>query len=178
MSCFSGTFSTFSHFPSIRKTNWVLDTGVTHHICPLLSSFKSHEPTCSIVTLPNNSIVHATHVGSVQISPDLILQNVLCVPLFHFNLLSISSLTQQLSCSVFFLSDFCKIQALNKNTTIGMGRRVGNLYILNTSGSSTVCMLPPINIPYGIVGWVIHLCLNLLFQELLFTLIPLNMTTL
>lgn len=38
-----------------------------------------------------------------------------------------------------FLSEFCKTQALNKDKILGMGRGVGNLYVLNTPGSPTVC---------------------------------------
>lgn len=91
-------------------------------------------------TLPNNSIVSATHIGYVRISPGLLLHNVLCVPQFHFNLLSSNSFTQQMPYLVSFFSFFCKIHALNKDMMTGMGRRVGNLYVLNTSSlPPTVC---------------------------------------
>ncbi|XP_073022626.1 uncharacterized protein [Primulina eburnea] len=126
-SCFSGNYSlAFGLNPSL-STRWVLDTGATHHICCSLSFFSSSKSFSSRVTLPNNSVVYATHIGSVQLSPDLYLDDVLFVPQFSFNLLSISSLTNHTPCSVHFLSDSCFIQALTTNKMIGMDSRMGNL---------------------------------------------------
>ena len=48
----------------------------------------------SLVQLPNGELAQVTHIGTVVLSSSLILKNVLCVPSFSFNLLSISSLTQ------------------------------------------------------------------------------------
>ena len=60
----------------------------------------------------------------------------LYVPDFRFNPLSISALTQSCNYSVTFLSDCCFIQDLSQAKMIGMGRRHGNLYVLDTSSFS------------------------------------------
>ncbi|KZV27157.1 hypothetical protein F511_21664 [Dorcoceras hygrometricum] len=64
---------------------------------------------CSIVKLPNNLDIPVTQIGSVQLFPELTLQNVLFVPIFKFNLLSISSFTKHVPCSVSFSSESCQI---------------------------------------------------------------------
>ena len=45
------------------------------------------------VKLPNGEFVLFTHIGQVQLSTDLVLDNVLCVPSFSFNPISIGKLT-------------------------------------------------------------------------------------
>lgn len=127
VSCFSGTISVSQKSTSILDTDWVLDTGATHHICSSLSLFHFYKPTHSAVTLPNNSVTQ-TFIGFVQLSPSLT----------FILIISISSLTKQIQRSVNFLSESCIIQALNKDVMIGMGNRVGNLYVLNTSSLSPV----------------------------------------
>lgn len=87
----------------------------------------------STVTLPNNSTTHVTHTGSIVLAPDFILDNVLCVPTFYFNLISISALTNDIHCSVSFSSDSCHVQVLTKGRVIATGKRIVNLYILDTS---------------------------------------------
>ena len=85
---------------------WVIDTGAIDHIVysmDLLTSITTISHT--MVQLPNREAAIVTHVGSVQLSAHITLTNVLCVPFFSFNLLSISSVTktQPLSCFSFYL---------------------------------------------------------------------------
>ena len=83
----------FPH-PFIPSDAWVIDTGATHHVCCNISLFSHsrlvHNTT---VTLPNGHVVAINRVGSVRLSDTLNLDNVLFVPMFTFNLLSISALT-------------------------------------------------------------------------------------
>ena len=60
----------------------------------------------------------------------LVLHDVLFVPLFSFNLLSISALTLSHNCTANFLSDSCVIQDLTRGLMIEKGRRQRNLYFL------------------------------------------------
>ena len=60
----------------------------------------------------------------------LVLHDVLFVPLFSFNLLSISALTLSHNCTANFLSYSCIIQDLTQGWMIGKGRRQRNLYFL------------------------------------------------
>lgn len=130
VSCFNGINSLLHSFPAINRLDWVIDTGATHHICCSMSLFQTFRPITSKVILPNNFSITVTHVGSILLNDNLILHDVLYVPQFQFNLLSITSLTKCFSCSVYFVSDSCQIQDINQAKVIGMGKRVGNLYVL------------------------------------------------
>ncbi|KZV33276.1 hypothetical protein F511_05399 [Dorcoceras hygrometricum] len=49
----TGICSTISHAPLITRTDWVMDTEATHHICCSQSMFHSSRPVSSKITLPN-----------------------------------------------------------------------------------------------------------------------------
>ena len=71
-----------------------MDTGAIDHIvCSkhLLTSFTtiSHP----VVELLNGEAALVTHVGTIKLSSHITLTNILCVPFFSFNLISVSALT-------------------------------------------------------------------------------------
>ncbi|KZV37633.1 hypothetical protein F511_38248 [Dorcoceras hygrometricum] len=138
ISCLTGICSTVSHTSSITQTDWVLDTGATHHICCSLSMFHSVRPVSSKIMLPNTLTIQVSVIGSVFLTSDLILHDVLYVPEFQFNLLSISALTNNRECSVSFTANSCQIQDIKRTKMIGTGKRLGNLYVLMKS-TSYVC---------------------------------------
>ena len=110
---------------------WVIDTGVTDHIVcsvDLLTSITTISHT--MVQLPNGEAVIVTHVGSIQLSSYITLTNVLCVPFFSFNLLSVSSITKTQPLCLVFLSTYCFIQDLTNWSTIGVGQMSNGLYLL------------------------------------------------
>ena len=80
-------------------------------------------------TLPNGHTVLVTHTGTITLTDSLVLSNVLCVPSFDFNLISVSKLTLSLHCFIFFLSNFCFIQDLQLRKIIGLGKQRNELYI-------------------------------------------------
>ena len=126
---FSGKISSFSSFTipnsiphstvfsakTINKsayieTNWIIDTGATNHMVHSESVFNSF--TCvsnSYVYLPNGEKVLVTHIGIVHINDTLIFADVLCVPSFTFNLISVSKLNKSQCCCLIFLGSFCFI---------------------------------------------------------------------
>ena len=73
-------------------------------------------------------------------SPTLVLENVLCIPSFSFNLIYISKLTQNPSCYCIFLSQYCLIQDLQLWKMIGLGKKQGGLYTLQSFSADS---LPP-----------------------------------
>ncbi|KAL4595556.1 hypothetical protein ACB092_12G100400 [Castanea dentata] len=115
---------------------WVVDTGVTDHIvCSVnLLSFII-AITQSIVELPNGETASVTHIGTIILSSSLTLYNVLCVPSFTFNLLSVSTITKSHPYCLLFLSTFCFIQDLTCWRTIGVSQTNDGLYLLQ-SGST------------------------------------------
>ena len=82
------------------------------------------------VNLPNGEKVVVTYIGTVQISSTLTLTDVLCVPSFNFNLISVSQLTKHKFCCLIFLGDWCFIQDLAQWSMIGLGKQSNGLYLL------------------------------------------------
>lgn len=115
--CLSIQHSIFAVNP-VNKTaygneTWVLDTGAIDHIVHSITLFtKITNSTSTFVQLPNGEKAFVTHMGTILVTSTLVLENVLCVPSFTFNLISISKLTKSLSCCVVFLSTYCFIQEL------------------------------------------------------------------
>jgi uncharacterized membrane protein YagU involved in acid resistance len=94
-----------------------------------ISLFTSITTTISTkVKLPNGQFALVTHIGTVQISAHLTLTNILCVPSFSFNLLSVSKLVQSFNFSFLFFANYCVIQNLTPWMTIGVGREANGLY--------------------------------------------------
>ena len=77
-----------------KSNTWIIDTGATYHMV---------QSVAQLTTI--TSLVHTlvTHIGTVHSSPSLILTDVLCVPSFTFNLISVSKLTKSLNCCLIFL---------------------------------------------------------------------------
>lgn len=65
------------------------------------------------------------------------LTNVFHVPDFHFNLISIPRLTQNLHCFVSFYPQFCLLQDLYSGHVKGIGREQHGLYLLLPHFSTT-----------------------------------------
>ena len=91
---------------------WVIDTGATDHIVHYVHLFTNFTAISIDVELPNGETAMVSHIGSISLSATLVLHNVLCVPSFSFNLLSVSQLTQSFSCCLIFLANLCFIQDL------------------------------------------------------------------
>ncbi|WVZ08254.1 hypothetical protein V8G54_021600 [Vigna mungo] len=95
---------------SQNKTPWIIDSGATDHIASSLDSFFNYSKIKLVqINLPNGTVVFAHILGFVQLSPNFIIHNVLFVPNFNFNLLSISKLILSKKYSVTFSSVHCYI---------------------------------------------------------------------
>ena len=117
-----------------NEETWVLDTGATDHIIHSTSLFtKITSSISSFVHLPNGEKVLVTHIGTVQVTSTLILEDMICIPSFTFNLISVSKLTKSLSCFLIFLFNYYFIQDLTCWKMIGSGKLHINLYLLQTS---------------------------------------------
>jgi len=88
---------------SAIKDFWIIDSGATDHVCHNLNAFTTStkiEPI--LISLPNGQAVYATYSGIVKLSAKLYLTNVLYVPQFQLNLISISKLSLNLRCTLTF----------------------------------------------------------------------------
>jgi len=150
----------FSSFSS-----WILDSGATDHICSSLTYFTSyHQINPIFVKLPNGNQFIANYSGSVSINQDHVLDNVLYIPNFTFNLLSIAKLIDNLSCVIIFYSNDCHIKDKNSLKVIGSVEMQDRLYILRViktfkSNLSNLHISPILSIlllvilkPFGIFG--------------------------
>lgn len=89
----NGTSSCSPPHPS-----WLIDTGATDHMICSTSFFSSITSTVSfVVKLPNGQTAPVSHIGTVHINSQLTLHNVLCVPSFYFNLISVKQLINSFS---------------------------------------------------------------------------------
>ncbi|XP_019423021.1 PREDICTED: uncharacterized protein LOC109332492 [Lupinus angustifolius] len=111
-------------FP-IKPKDWVLDTGATDHVCFSLSEFQSFIKIDHIqIRLPNGSKVVSSIAGTVIFSKDLCLSNVLCIPKFSFNLISVSKLTTTLNCKLTFTNTKCVMQEESTLRMIGAAEAI------------------------------------------------------
>ncbi|XP_010495376.1 PREDICTED: uncharacterized protein LOC104772464 [Camelina sativa] len=110
--------------------SWIIDTGATSHVCSDLALFNETTTVSGVtVSLPNDARVDITHCGTVHLSSSLILHNVLHVPSFKFNIISVSSLLNHDQYSAHFFPFYCYIQESIQGLMIGRGNLMHNLYI-------------------------------------------------
>ena len=123
----SGMPSSFTSFSG----PWILDSGATDHVTCSLHNFHSHKQVSPItVKLPNGHFVRATCSGTIQLSPNITLHDVLYIPAFTFNLISISKLVSSVNCELIFSSTSCTLQEMNNHTKIGTVEAKHGLYYL------------------------------------------------
>lgn len=126
---FAGNFSTTSHYVTCLSTSagnsvWIIDSGANDHTCfneKLFTSLFTLPQTLHI-SLPNGSVIPITYSGTIFITRDIILNNVLFVPNFSYNLLSVNKLAQQLHCSVYFTNDTCNLQGYSLKKPLALGK--------------------------------------------------------
>ena len=91
---------------SLSHAPWIIDTGATYHMVCCTSFFTTITSVISQpVELPNGTHVFATHIGTVQLMPLICLTQVLCIPSFNFNLLSVKKLSTHLTCCCYPIFD-------------------------------------------------------------------------
>ena len=105
---------------TFKSDPWIMDTSAIDYMVHSVSQFTSITSivnTC--VYLPNGDQALVTHVGTMHISSTLVLNEVLCVLSFGFNLILVSKLTKILFCCLIFLGNCCFIQDLAQWSMIG-----------------------------------------------------------
>ncbi|OIT29853.1 hypothetical protein A4A49_57974, partial [Nicotiana attenuata] len=108
--------------PSIEE--WIVDSGATYHIThnkEILSNVRSMKgQEHSGVQLPTGVRAEIKHAGSAGVLGKENVKNVLHVPNYKFNLLSVSKISKELRCSVNFYPDFCLFQELYIGKVLGI----------------------------------------------------------
>jgi len=114
------------------KPGWILDSGAIDHMTYIsdhlleIKQLTEH----SNITLPNGHFSEISYIGKVKLSSTLVLNEVLYVPLFKYNLLSVPKLTKDTNYIVTFYPTLCIIQDLDTKKILGIGKRSRGLYFL------------------------------------------------
>ena len=127
------------------ELKWIVDSGATDHITPHLHLFHTHTKVSRpcYITMPNGQQLQVKNIGTVMLSLNITLQEVLDVPEFQFNLLSASKLAKQLTGNVIFSPTSCYIQAPFRNNPLVLGEESGGLYLVNSEIVGTSLKTPP-----------------------------------
>ncbi|XP_019199774.1 PREDICTED: uncharacterized protein LOC109193375 [Ipomoea nil] len=118
---------------SIPLPRWIIDTWASNHMTEninLLSNIQQTDP-CTI-GLPDGNRVISVKSGTVCLTDNLILINVLFVPVLSCNLISVSQMTKDSKCEARFTDKSCVLQDLK--TAIGVGEYREGLYYFNQDG--------------------------------------------
>ncbi|KAK9668023.1 hypothetical protein RND81_13G029800 [Saponaria officinalis] len=114
---------------------WIIDTGVTDHMSPWKSQFQSlkmlKQPLK--IGLPDGTVKLVYQFGDVMLNPSLVLQDVLVVPEFKHNLLSVSKLLDHNNLSVHFDDSGCWFQDLSTKKVLARGSKHSGLFKINKS---------------------------------------------
>lgn len=102
--CMSFSSSTLCFVGMMRATrnalcpdSWVIDSGSTHHVTHDKDLFTDLTDSIStFVTLSTGLGVKIAGIGTIRLNDSLILQNILYLPYFRLNLMSVSQLTKYL----------------------------------------------------------------------------------
>ncbi|KAK2448054.1 hypothetical protein QL285_007356 [Trifolium repens] len=109
--------------------SWIIDSGANDHICSNLALLDKHHDIAPIqVKMANGTISYANVAGTVKLFDDFFVHNVLLVPEFSLNLISVPKLTQNSSCTVVFKDLYCFIQERKSWRMIGSGELIEGLY--------------------------------------------------
>ncbi|KAI9181123.1 hypothetical protein LWI28_011688 [Acer negundo] len=116
----------------IASSNWIIDSGATDHFSSSSQLFFHTEKNCSLppVLLPSGDKAKIVAKGSLPLNSVYYLNNVLCVPTFKVDLMSVSCLTRGLNCSITFFPYWCVLQDLATRRMIGLGKQRDRLYYL------------------------------------------------
>lgn len=97
---------------------------------PYLQNLQAPVPVnhTTHINLPTGSTVNISHTGTVTISSLLSLTDVLCVPNFKHNLLSVQKLIKHNNCEVKFLPTHCVILDSSSQQVIAVGEAKHGLY--------------------------------------------------
>ncbi|GJU66909.1 putative RNA-directed DNA polymerase [Tanacetum coccineum] len=113
-----------------KNSDWNVDSGSTEHIVHNLESLENGTRTIreAPVMIPNGDNIPVEAKGDCTLIGGNKINEVLHVPNFNCNLLSVSRLSKVLQCVVSFFLDFCVMQGLHSKKLIGTGKCIQGLY--------------------------------------------------
>lgn len=127
------------------NSNWILDSGASRHVTGMPSEFTSYTPYSyshkETIQTADGTSRPIRGIGTVQCTPSITLSSVLYVPAFPVNLVSISSLIDQMDCRVSLDRENCLIQERKTGRRLGTGVRRNGLWYLDRSHTDeAICL--------------------------------------
>lgn len=119
----------------------IVDSGATDHIINDVSRLTHVKNSyISSINLPTSTTTPISHTGTFSFNKDVQLEDVLYVPCFNLNLLSISHLTKTLNYCIILFSDFCILQDLATRRMVGSSSQCKVLYYMSSITPSLIVM--------------------------------------
>lgn len=126
---------------SMFKGHWVIDSGAIEHItCNENLLQEKFTSNLYPVRIPNGMNVPIKGLGNVVLDNGMKLHNIMHIPDFQCNLLSVSKLTRDYNCAIIFVADFCVMQDLHSRNLIGLGKHQDGLYILEPTQDKRIAL--------------------------------------
>lgn len=119
---------------------WIIDSGASDHMTcddKCVENVKIAQEGMKI-HLPNGEHAKITKYGTVTLKNGLTLENVLVVPEFKHNLLSVNKLTNTGKCKVNFYAGYCMIVDCDTSKLRGIGECRSGLYYLMNDDVKTI----------------------------------------
>lgn len=134
----------------METTPWIIDSEATDHVCNSLKLFTSYRAIAPIfVRLPNGTTATVTYVGTVRLNKHFVIHDMLYIPQFNLNLISVPRLLEY-GFDVHFSGILCIIQDPSQKQ-IGLGRVQGRLvHLLDDDIAATICSVSSNSAP-GII---------------------------
>ena len=135
-------------------SKWIIDSGATDHMCNSLDSFiftqKIHNPKHSI-TIPDGRKVVVDLYGDVVSMEALVFKDVLYVPTFQFNLISVHKLCTDICTNVILLMVSASLRTIQRQELL-----------VNCQMDSTMLIFPHQHLTtfYKILHMLLHNLLN------------------
>jgi len=123
--------------------NWVVDSGATQHMTSCddgMFNLVDVSELNMVVDHPNGSCANISKIGTLNISPSLQLPDVLVVPEFNVDLLSVHKLARYSRVGVYFDESMVYLQDLQVKQIVKTGNQSGGLYFLEKDSVSSSAM--------------------------------------
>ncbi|KAL2905207.1 Retrovirus-related Pol polyprotein from transposon RE1 [Bienertia sinuspersici] len=98
------------YFLSLSSDDWTINSGATDHMCHDLKYFYSCENIENqrdYITIPDGTRVLVKYKELIKLGIEIVLKDVLHVPNFKFNLISVPKLCKDIGCLAYFYGETC-----------------------------------------------------------------------
>ncbi|KAJ0445166.1 putative RNA-directed DNA polymerase [Helianthus annuus] len=119
--------------------NWICDSGANQHMVKTDKEMfncidvSEYELT---VSHPNGTKAKVSKIGSIALAENVVLRDVLFVPTYSVNLLSVYKLSKDNQITVVFNENTCSLQDSKSGRVLVTGKQDNGLYFLKKDGNS------------------------------------------